>query len=36
MRIINKYLIKTWIYPLIGAVVFYGALIVTNEAMALS
>jgi hypothetical protein len=36
MRIINKYLIKTWLYPLIGAVVFYGALIVTNEAMALS
>ena len=36
MGIINKYLIRTWIYPLIGAVVFYGALIVTNEAMALS
>lgn len=36
MMIFQRYLLKTWFYPLMGAVVFYGALIVTNEAMALS
>jgi lipopolysaccharide export LptBFGC system permease protein LptF len=36
MKIINKYLIRTWIIPLLGSLFFYGALIVTNEAMVLS
>ncbi len=36
MSILKQYYMKTWFYPLLGSLVFYGALIITNEAMHLS